>query len=371
MTNVNGQSDPGPLSTATRFREMARAGVSLERTMQGKRPRIWSWLLDWVQHADKGQTTADAARRGIAEPTSAQQQEWEDINRYAYAEMTTISVYMTKFGVKETVMMMDRRDVLVSRRTAVEEHILAQETFFILREYTGGPEEAEQALRRMPIWCRHLMMTPSTILDVCLVQVEEGNVNHFSSEEDSEWSFRVRAVVNDILSDFDETKYGHLPEIIYNTNLRHLSADVTKPPATAAAKVQARAASRTVFGSAGTFSLLAMLKKLPGHLREMMVAPLERVAQLQGAVQASTLEAEAVPEDSAWCRYAEYAVVHVLNLTSEFSRRTLRDGRTTDQAHTTLSELHEVTRKISLEKPQRCSTVEGALNCMRLIIPDD
>ena len=102
-----------------------------------------------------------------------------------------------------------------------------------------------------------------------------------------------------------------------------------------------------------------------------MVAPLARVAQLQEAVQAGTLEEEAVPEDSPWCRYVEYLVVHILDLASVLSRRTLRDERTTDQAHTTLSELHKLVRKISLEKPPRCFTVEGAINCMRLIVPDD
>jgi hypothetical protein len=174
--------------------------------------------------------------------------------------MTTISVYLTKFGVKETIMMRDRRDVVLTQRTAAEEHALAQETFYILSKLTGGREEAEQALRRMPIWSRHLRMTPSIVLDVCLVQVEEGNVNHFCSEEDSEWSFRVNTVINEVLSDFDETRYGHLPGIPYNPNLRHLSVDVTKPPGTATARAQARAAAQTVFGEMGTLDLLETMK---------------------------------------------------------------------------------------------------------------
>ena len=133
---------------------------------------------------------------GIAEPTAARQKEWEDTNNYAMAELTAISAYLTRFGVKETIMMRDCRDVLVPGRTGVEEHVLAQETFFILCKYTGGAQEAEQALRRNPIWCRHRLMNPSTLLDVCLVQTQEGNLNHFCSSEDSEWSLRVHALVN-------------------------------------------------------------------------------------------------------------------------------------------------------------------------------
>ena len=67
-------------------------------------------------------------------------------------------------------MMRDRRDVLLSGRTGVEEHVLTQETYFILNQYTGGAYEVEQALRRMPIYCQHRLMSTSAILDLCLVQ---------------------------------------------------------------------------------------------------------------------------------------------------------------------------------------------------------
>ena len=178
----------------------------------------------------------------------------------------------------------------------------------------------------------------------------------------------MRAMINTVISDFDETKYGHLPAIIYD-RVRYLSVDVTKPSTTPIAHAQAQAAARTVFGFAGTCSLLTEVKKLPGDMRLKMVTPLERIAQVQEAVQAGTLEAEAAHEDSPWCRYGELLVQHILDLTAEFSRRTLRDGSSTDQVHTTLSELHELVRKLSLGKPPRCTTVEGAIDCMRLIVP--
>jgi hypothetical protein len=369
VTNINGPCDPLHLSVVMRFRSLSRYGTTLESTMDGRCPRPWKGLMDWVLHADKGETTADASRRGIAEPTVSQLQDWEGLNRYAHAELTIISVCLNKYGVKETIMMRDRRDAVLTQRTGAEELALSQETFYILSKLTGGHEEAEQALLRLPIWSRHLLMTPSTALDVCLVQVEEGNVNHFCSPEDSEWGFRARAVVNYVLSSFNETRYGYLPEILYNPNLRHLSVDVTKTPETETARAQARTAAQTVFGEAGVLDLLKTMKRLPEHLREKMVTPLARVAQLQEAVQVRTLEEEAVPEDSQWCRYVEFLAEHILDLPSACSRRTLRDGSTTDHAHTTLSELWDLYRKITQEMPQRCATAEGALKCMRPIVP--
>ena len=92
--------------------------------------------MNWLMHADTGQTTAGATRMGAAEPRGLQQK--EDINYYALAELDAISAYITRFRVIETIMMRDRRDVLVSGRTGVEEHVLAQETYFILSKYTGG-----------------------------------------------------------------------------------------------------------------------------------------------------------------------------------------------------------------------------------------
>jgi hypothetical protein len=284
--------------------------------MHAKRPKVWAGLMNWLMHADTGQTTSEATRMGAAEPTGLQQREWEDINHYAMAELNAISAYITRFGVIEAIMMRDRRDVLVSGRTGVEEHVLAQETYFILCEYTGGGYEAEQALRRMQIWCQHRLMSASTILDLCLMQTQDGHVAHYRAPEDSGWSLRVRAMINTIRSDFDETKYGHLPAIIYDRKLRYLSVDVTKPSTTPIAHAQAQAAARTVFGFAGTCSLLTAVKKLPGEMRLKMVTPLERIAQVQEAVQAGTLEAEAAPEDTPWCRYCELLVQHILDLSS-------------------------------------------------------
>ena len=196
-------------------------------------------------------------------------------------------------------------------------------------------------------------------------------MTHFCTPEDSGCSLRVRTIINTVLGDFDETKYGHLQVIIHDPHLRHVLVDVTKPSMSPTAHAQAQAAARTVFGCAGTSSLLTAVKKIPGHMRLTMVPPLKRIAQVQEAVQAGTLEAEAAPEDIVWCRYCEHLVQHILGLVTEFSRRSLRDGSTTDQAHTSLSELHDIVRKISLEKPPRCFTVEGAINCMRLIVPED
>ena len=71
--NVNGHNDPVAFRAVLRLRELRRAGDGLCVTMHAKRPGIWVGLMNWLIHADTGQTTADATRTGVAEPTAERQ----------------------------------------------------------------------------------------------------------------------------------------------------------------------------------------------------------------------------------------------------------------------------------------------------------
>ena len=206
-------------------------------SMHGKRPVVWTGIMKWLDHAVSGRTAAEATGIEVAKPTADQQREWEDTNNYALATLDTISAHLSNFKVMETIIMRERRDSRMTRRTVVEDHGLGQETYFILQQFAGGNYEVEQALRRMTEYWQRRLMTTSSILDLCLVQTQCGHLNHFCAPEDSAWSVRVKNIVHTMLT--DETKYGHLPEIIDDPFLQHLSVDVTRPSMSPIAHAQA------------------------------------------------------------------------------------------------------------------------------------
>ena len=273
--------------------------------------------------------------------------------------------------MKKTIIMRERRDIYMTRRTLEQEHDLGQETHFIPRHFAGGDSEAEQASRRMPEYCRHSSMTTSSVLDLCLVQTQRGYLKHFCPSEDSAWSARVKDIVQSMRSDFDASKFRHLPQIINHPFLRHLSVDVTKPAKTPIAHAQARTAARMVFGDEGACGLFDAIMRLLSHQRRTMVSSLNRMAQVQEACHDDTLEEHVAPMTSEWGEYAGHLMLHILDPFSQWSRRTLREGGMTDLAHTSVTELFGLVDQIALEMPSRCKTVKGAVNCMRLGVPHD
>ena len=164
---VNGQRDPLSFGALLGYRELRRGGNGVRLSMHGKRPVIWTGIMNWLDHAVSGQTTAEATGTGVAEPTADQQRDWKDTNDYALATLDTISACISNFGVINTIIMRERRESRMVRRTGNEEHALRQETYFILQQFAGGAYEVEQALRRMTEYCQHRLMTTSAILDLC------------------------------------------------------------------------------------------------------------------------------------------------------------------------------------------------------------
>ena len=165
---------------------------------------------------------------------------WRHLCDTAANALNTISTYVSNYGVVQTVIMRDRYDTRLAKRSFQQERALGQETYAILRQGTGASRASRQALLLLPWHCQNNQMSDGAILDLCLVQTQGGMLELFSPPADSPWRLRITEILDNIMTDFHELNFGHLPRIEQDPALKHLSVDVTTYPKTQLGRVQAR-----------------------------------------------------------------------------------------------------------------------------------